>query len=444
MKQRALSLLFAVGALALFYILFIGSPAGLQDDVTRPTTDTTDANGYAGARAWLAQQGIAVRSMRSRYDGLAAMSPVSTGNLLVVTLPGVERFRAEEFVPLDQWVRSGNTLLLLAALTDTPPWSAGRTSAVLAELESLSGLEFESPAARDQRLQGVRAGTDASLPTDEPMTGDLQETLAALTRRENVRIVARTRGRHPLLEQVRSLEVLSTAPARPWLLRTPYESFAFALATEERSGEGVLFIRPLGGGRIVVATVASLFANSALSRADNAKLLANVVAYSVAADGAVLFDDLRQGASMTYDAGQFWRDSRLHWTFAVLVLVWLFWVTGGTRLAVPRATPAAPGTTELMIAAGGMLAGRLRPAAGSRLVFEQFFRRLASRSSAAARPIADDPGSVWRWLATQGSVSRHDLEQLERWYRATMAGSRVPLREIHNLILRIDRQLHHE
>ena len=68
----------------------------------------------------------------------------------------------------------------------------------------------------------------------------------------------------------------------------------------------------------------------------------------------------------------------------------------------------------------------------------------AHGSSAAARPIADDPGSVWRWLATQGSVSRHDLEQLERWYRATMAGSRVPLREIHNLILRIDRQLHHE
>ncbi|HRX90700.1 MAG TPA: hypothetical protein P5528_14770, partial [Steroidobacteraceae bacterium] len=346
--------------------------------------------------------------------------------------------------PLSEWVRSGNTLLLLAALTDTPPWSAGRTSAVLAELESLSGLEFESPAARSERLQGARAGTDASLPSTESSADDLQETLAALTRRENVRIVARTRGSHPLMEQVRSLEVLSTAPARPWLLRTPYESFAFALATEQRSGEGVLFVRPLGRGRIIVATVAGLFANGALSRADNAKLLANTVAYSVAANGTVVFDDLRQGASLTYDAGQFWRDSRLHVTFAVLVLVWLVWVIGGTRLSVPRGAPAAPGTTELIAAAGGMLAGRLRPAAGARFIYEQFFRRLAVRSSATVRPIAAEPRAVWRWLETQASISRHDLHQLERWYHATLAGRRVPLREVHNLILRIDRQLHHE
>ena len=101
MKQRWLSLLFALGALLLFYVLFIGSPTGLNDQVARPTASSTDANGYAGARAWLVQQGVAVRSLRERYTALGSQNLAPAGNLLLVTLPGVERFQSEEFASLD-------------------------------------------------------------------------------------------------------------------------------------------------------------------------------------------------------------------------------------------------------------------------------------------------------------------------------------------------------
>src|ERR1700733_15415393 len=68
----------------------------------------------------------------------------ATGNLLVVTLPAVTSFRTEEFRPLDTWVRAGNTLLVLAALSDDPDWafSAGRPAS--GDLTLLTGLEFET------------------------------------------------------------------------------------------------------------------------------------------------------------------------------------------------------------------------------------------------------------------------------------------------------------
>ena len=47
----------------------------------------------------------------------------SAGNLLVVTLPATTAFKTEEFRALENWVRSGNTLLVLAALSDNPDWA---------------------------------------------------------------------------------------------------------------------------------------------------------------------------------------------------------------------------------------------------------------------------------------------------------------------------------
>ncbi|MCB1623536.1 MAG: DUF4350 domain-containing protein, partial [Pseudomonadales bacterium] len=413
MKQRWLSLLFALGALLLFYVLFIGSPTGLNDQVARPTASSTDANGYAGARAWLVQQGVAVRSLRERYTALGSQNLAPAGNLLLVTLPGVERFQSEEFASLEQWVRAGNTLVVLAALVDTPAWAVGRTSAVLAETESLSSLEFESPDVRDSRV----------------------------TSNDGIDIAMRSNGSHPLTSGDRSLLVRSTAPPRLWFLRTPNDSFALALASEEQTHEGVLFIRLLGNGRIVVSTAASLFANDTIGRADNARLLANLVANDVGPAGTVLFDDLRQGVAASYDTVQFWRDARLHWTFAVVVCAWLLWVIGGTRLVVPRRTDAAPSPAALIAAAGGMLSARLRPAVAAREMYAQFLQRTAA-GSGIVQPLTDERSTeVWNWLERQRSVSQHDRAQLKDWFRATQSGQRVPLVKLHNLFLRIDRQL---
>ena len=60
-------------------------------------------------------------------------------------------FNTEEFVPLDRWIRAGNTLLVLAALSDIPDWAFVRQESRLGDLNLLTGLEFET----------VRAGNGA-------------------------------------------------------------------------------------------------------------------------------------------------------------------------------------------------------------------------------------------------------------------------------------------
>ncbi|MBK6598528.1 MAG: DUF4350 domain-containing protein [Proteobacteria bacterium] len=415
MKDRLLALLFALGALLLFYLLFIGSPAGLRDSVTRPTSDAGDANGYLAARSWLQQQGVRVGSLRERYTQLDEQSPAAAGNLLVVTVPGVERFQTDELAALDRWVRAGNTLLVQAALIDAPAWADERTAEALADLESLTGLEFEQAAAQ------APSRSDTAVVADH--------------------VVIRAAGSHPLTLGAEVLAVSSAEPPRSWLLRTPSDAFALALASEVQTGEGALFVRQSGSGRILILTTAAVFANSNIDRADNARLLANVVQHSIGADGVMLFDDLRQGAVLGYDVAQFWRDPRLSGSLLVLIVAWLIWVTGGTRLALPPEANAAPSTTDLLTAAGGMLSARLRPAAAAACMYEAFLRRVARLAGAAEARSTEQSAVLWSWLARQPRVSADDRLQLEQWYSAVLANKRVPLRELHNLFLRVDRQL---
>ena len=50
-------------------------------------------------------------------------------------------------------------------------------------------------------------------------------------------------------------------------MKVPYEGFVLALAHEQQSGEGALWTRPLGKGRIIVSGFGSLFTNRALGLA---------------------------------------------------------------------------------------------------------------------------------------------------------------------------------
>jgi hypothetical protein len=93
-----------------------------------------------------------VRSFRDRYTQLGEDGLASRGNLLILSLPGIEGFHNDEFGALDKWVRRGNTLLINAALVDQPGWAAGRASGTIVDIESLTALEFESKEAREARL----------------------------------------------------------------------------------------------------------------------------------------------------------------------------------------------------------------------------------------------------------------------------------------------------
>lgn len=415
MKERLITLACALGALALFAAMFLRgedrlAPAGA---LPRPTSVERLGSGHYAAAAWLRSEQIPAESWRDRFDRLSQSERVAapTGNLLIVTLPASVGFSTDEFLPLSRWIRAGNTLLVLAPLADQPEWADSPAAVAAADLDLLTGLEFD-PSPRRDAAGGKRGAADT------------QRTVLVPNRH------------HAYFEGVHTVVAPSGPSARVWSVKVPFDGFVLALARERGSGEGAFWTRPLGEGRIIVSGFGGLFTNRAIGQADNARLLANIVAANVGPGGTVLFDDLHQGLGAAYDPEQFYADRRLYVTAAVLAALWLAWVLGSTRLATPPARPATPREAELVEAAGGFFARVLAPAAAGRALIEHFFARTRRRASLAA---PDEP--PWGYLERHPRVPAAELERLKGWYAAACARRRVPLVRLHNLLVRIERQL---
>jgi hypothetical protein len=261
-------------------------------------------------------------------------------------------------------------------------------------------------------------------------------SFASLGMREPLHSTLVANRPHPYLDGVGSAEALSDYTPQIWEIKLPRTGFVLALARQREHGEGVLWVRPLGAGTVIVSGFGSLFSNRALGLADNARLLSNIVSNSVAPGAAVLFDDEHQGLAAAYDPAKFYRDPRLYATLGVLFAVWLVWVIGGTRLRLPASRAPAPREAELVSATGTFLARVLRPAAAARRLFEHFFARLATRAHRAA-----NAGPPWEWLEQHPRLALADVAQLREWYADAYSDRRVPLLRLHNLIVRTERQL---
>jgi hypothetical protein len=432
MKERMITLGCALGALLLFITLFVHVGGAAQPEASLPTTEERGANGLLGARRWLAAERIPTRAVRQRFE--AVLDPAASGNLLIVSLPVATPFKAAELTALDNWLRAGNTLLVLAALADRPDWAADRTR-FAGDLIDLTGLSYYPTRAR---LPASAPPGKAAEESAEP-AAMMAEPQRPLEQPERSTLIPNRA--HAWLDGVREAVAWSdyrwrTAPWQAWTVSLPRFGFALCLAHQRETGEGVLWVRPHGSGTVIVSGFASLFANRALGSADNARLLANIVGGSVRHGGAVLFDDEHQGLSETYDARRFYGDPRLYATIGVLAALWLTWVLGGTRLAVPVMRTPAPREAQLVRATGVFLARVLTGSAAARRMFEHFFRRLRERG-----PRADSPGPPWALLEHHPRVARADLAQLREWYAAAHSSGRVPLRRLHNLMIRIERQL---
>jgi uncharacterized protein DUF4350 len=437
MKERLVTLLCALGALALFLAIF--SPGGGAEqsgrDIPRPTTAERTGNGYRAAATWLSAEGYRVVSLRDRFDTLPQRRDLPPrGNLLLVTLPATATFKTDEFVPLDHWLRAGNTLFVLAALSDAPDWAFRMAGLAPSDVSLLTGLDFQSLRAREKPKSAPPPARAPSGTRRRPDRASLIESLQMFS--EPQRSVLLPNREHAYFRGVHSIVALSDYAHQSWAVKVPYEGFALELAHERDSGAGVLWTRPLGDGRIIVSGFGSLFTNRAIGLDDNATLFANVVAASVADGGAVLFDDVHQGLGAAYDPQKFYRDHRLHSTLIILLALWLAWVLGSTRLRVPRVRTAAPREADLVRATGGFLARVLTSDQAARRMFENFVQRLSSPAVAA-----DATFSAWAYLERHPRVRAADVEQLQRWYADACAGQRVPLPRLHNLIVRISRQI---
>jgi hypothetical protein len=235
---------------------------------------------------------------------------------------------------------------------------------------------------------------------------------------------------------VRSAIALSDFQPQAWTVKIPYEGFVLSLAHQAETEEGILWTRPLGEGRVIVSGFGTLFTNRALGLADNAQLLANIVGANVDRGGAVIFDDLHQGLAAGYDPDSFYKDGRLLATVGVLIMLWLAWVLGSTRLRIPAGRATVPRETELIKTTGGFLSRVLRSDAAARRLIEHFLQRIRERMpQTLTRP------EPWEFLARNPRIAPDELARLKAWHADALASRRVPLDRLQNLLVRLDRQI---
>jgi Domain of unknown function (DUF4350) len=450
MRERLTTLACALGALLLLGTLLLRGDTLAARRASLPTTLEHSDNGLLGARTWLQGEGVRTFALRERLGALRRQAGLPrSGNLLIVSLPAVTSFRSDEAVALDRWIRGGNTLLVLAALRDRPGWAQypfvmANDLLLLTELSLAPAAEQpaeRSPARRPAAPPPAGRGERSSRapPDAKQRTAASPARLMRLTTElssPELSTLVPNRA-HPYFAGVARAEALSDYAPLGYSVAIPRDGFALSLAHEAGSAEDAFWVRAHGEGTIIVSGFGSLFSNRALARADNARLLANLIAATVAADGTVVFDDEHQGVSDSYDPARFYRDPRLYGTLAVIAAVWLSWVLGATQLHTPLVRTAAPREAQLVRTTGLYLARVLRPAAAARRVLELFLQRV----SAAVGAGAADPARLWEWLENHPRLPRAEVQQLREWHAAACANRHVPLVRLHNLIVRIERQL---
>jgi hypothetical protein len=446
MRERLMTLACALAALFLFGTLFLQGNTLAARRASLPTTVERADNGLLGLASWLKGEGVRTASLRERFGALAQRRELAgAGNLLIVSLPAVTSFRRDEAVALDRWISNGNTLLVLAALRDRPGW-AQSPWVMRADLQLLTELSLTADVVADSKAARFRGAVpapgrsaparppDAQRRSDESGAAEALRFMTALTVPERSTLLPNRA--HPFFTGVARAVAFSDYAPFANTVALPHEGFALSLAHAGATRQDAFWIRPKGTGTIIVCGFASLFSNRALGTADNARLLANVIAATVAADGTVVFDDEHQGLTDAYDPARFYRDPRLYTTLGVIAAVWLVWVLGGTRLRMPSTRPAAPREAELVRTTGLFLARVLQPAAAARRMFERFLQRVGSAVGGDAAE-----SRLWDWLENHPRLARAEVLRLREWRAAADANRRVPLMQLHNLIVRTERQL---
>jgi len=415
MKERLLTLMLALGAFAAFYVLLAPKPEVPQQQVTRPLSTERGPNGYLGMLRWLGAEKIPVVSFRDRYGKLAdATSVAPTGNLLITTTPHVYPLRTSEVQPLQDWIESGNTLLVLAGLSDTPEWSMGE------------GID---PGFTEHML-AMTSLTFTQLPEKEKQPAQSNAVLAFARLAEPQRSESVPNGAHPLLDGVRSILAVSEFPSLHWQASST-RAVVLELASDHTSGVPALWLLPYGDGQVIVSAYGSLFTNKLIGERDNARLLANITRSSLGDKGRVLIDDGHQGLVAFYDRDKFFGDSRLHGTLWWLFALWLVFVLGPRRLRGTARAWNPLDVTSFVRATGGFMARVLRPAAAGQRLFANFFNEIRGRLG-----LALDGAPVWEWLAGHATIPAADLDRLQELHRGATQRQRIDLVELHNLIAR--------
>lgn len=362
--------------------------------------------------------------MREQVNTIAARDRVTAweafdeipnkGNLFITSLPNVYRFETAEVDLLQSWVESGNTLLLMAALDDTPAWSLmANPSRLRGQFRALTGL----------RLQTV---------TDDE--GD-PILLGSVT--EASEIVFTPVSVHPLMQGVSSLRAYTEAPSAIWELNLDREQdFVAVIAREATSGVAAIWELPRSAGRILVSASGTLFTNRMLGSADNGQFLINIVNTHLQPGGAVIFDDMHQGETDIYDATAFFGDTRLYYTIAFLLAFWLIYLVGSSpRLAPPIETRRRPRQSDVVYAASAFMSRKLSDIDAGLLMVEQWLQELQLQG------LIPKSASIWDQLELANFSDRGPLTAIRNAYTQLQQGTSVDLVTLHNNIKQVRRMM---
>ncbi len=423
MKDRLITLCLALAALMLFYILFLPKPAPADAGPALPLSTELRPDGYQAAWRWLKSEGIPVAALHERYDRLLDDngSRPSSGNILMTTLPHQLPARPDEATQLDQWVERGNTLVVMAALDDTPLWALMNGSPMVEAAGRLTRLKFTV-------VDGGEG--DGQAKKQPPLHKPIVAVLKSLVQTQHSTI--EPRGHHPLLEQVQAVQVLSEFPASRWRATPMDRSGVLQIGEVAGKADAAMWLRRQGKGQVITIAAASLFSNAAIGEQDNARLLSNLIVWSRGAAGTVIFDDAHQGAVSYYDAKAFFKDPRLHSTVAWLVLLWFVFVLGIQRLRMRTTDWHALDVTAFVGSSGEFFAATLTSAVAGARLLENFFNSIRGRLG-----LARDGTPEWQWLSAQAGVAARDLAELRRWHTRARAGRSVDLVRLQNLLVRL-------
>jgi hypothetical protein len=419
LKERLVTLGLALCALALFYVLFLPKPTPAGNSPALPLSSESGPSGYQAVWRWLKAEKIPVLALHGRYDRLmsadARFSPV--GNMLLTILPHQLPARPNETADLDAWVERGNTLVVMAALDDTPLWTLGDSTLVEA-VGRLARLKFHVIDPQPPR-EGNRA---------------LATAMSGFAQPQESRIVPR--GAHALLQGVRSVRVVSDLPASRWRASPMDRAGVLQIGEIAGNGDPVIWLRRQGKGQVVTFAVASIFSNQLIGDEDNARLLSNLIAWSIGNGGAVIFDDAHQGSVSYYDAKAFFADPRLHRSLGWIVLLWFVFVLGVQRLRTQSRDWSPVDITGFVAMSGDFFAATLTPAAVGARLCKNFFNSIRRRLD-----LAPDGSPVWEWLSAQAGVSLSELSELRRLHARIQAGRRIDLRRLQNLLSQLQGNL---
>jgi Domain of unknown function (DUF4350) len=432
LKERLVTLGLALCALALFYALFLPKPAPADNLPAMPLSTESGPSGYQAAWRWLKAERIAVFALHERYDRLNADSArlSSEGNLLLTTLPHKLPVRPAEATQLDAWVERGNTLVVMAALDDTPLWALG-DSRLLEAVGRLTRLKFE--VIHDETPARASAAAPSGATVSAPHRS-LNSVLSGILQSQHSTI--EPRGAHPLMEDVHSVQVVSELPASRWRASPMDRSAVLQIGQVAGSGDPAIWLRRQGKGQVITFAVASIFSNQLIGQQDNGILLSNLVAWSVRTGGAVIFDDAHQGAVSYYDAKAFFADPRLHRSLGWIVLLWFVFVLGVQPLRSRIREWNPIDVTAFIAMSGEFFASTLTPAVAGAGLFENFFNSIRRRLG-----LAPDGGPVWEWLSAQAGVSASDLSELRRLHDRIQADRSVDLLRLQNLLSQLQGSL---